>query len=255
MATGDANDMASRMLRVLPAKWFPDTAPVLNSILQGFGAGFAFIYQQIQALQAQSRMATSSDSWVDLLVADYRGGELVRRPGESDAKYLARFLPVFREAVTRQAMIDRLEALTGNTPWIFEMTRPYDTGAYGIALAYGNAAGSVGAGGYGSMSYPYQCLIQIAPPSGLGVANVAGYSIGPGGYGIGAIEYASLAFESPHVTSQDILDCITGCLMAGCTAWVILQQHTAPIYSYGPAPALVIGGLPLSLGSSVLILA
>ena len=137
MATGDAADMAARMRRVLPTGWFADEAPVLDIVLPGLGAGLSTLYGLIDYAALQTRLATVSDTWLDLAGLDYRGATFLRRPGETDTQYRARLLPILRDAATRPALIARLEAITGNVPWVFEPSRPADTGGYGIACGYG----------------------------------------------------------------------------------------------------------------------
>jgi hypothetical protein len=68
-------------------------------------------------------------------------------------------------------MIQALTDLTGRAPAIFEPQRPADTGSWdGPTLAYNTA------GGYGSLLLPFQYFITAYRPTGVGVANVAGYT-------------------------------------------------------------------------------
>ena len=63
--------------------------------------------------------------------SDFRGTKLLRRAAESDDAFRARLLPIFRDKATRAALVARLAAISGAAPWVFEPSRPADTGAYG----------------------------------------------------------------------------------------------------------------------------
>ena len=223
---GDTADFAQRLRRVLPTGWFPDTAPALDTLLQGLGQGWADLYAMLTTVQTQTRLTTVQGAFLDLAAADYRGaGGLMRRGGEPDAAYRARLLPIFRDRVTRPALIARLKTLTGNAPVVFEPTRPGDTGGYGIACGYGVA------GGYGSLVLPDQFFVTVQRPAGAGIPLVAGYGSPSGGYGVGRAVYGTLASELPHVTDMDIYAAVNDVRPAGSIAWVALTG--AAIGGYG----------------------
>ena len=77
--TGDQQDILARLRTVLPARWFPDDAPVLDGLLNGLASGWSFAYQQLQYVKAQTRIATATDVWLDIIALDFFGGRLVRR--------------------------------------------------------------------------------------------------------------------------------------------------------------------------------
>jgi hypothetical protein len=179
-------------------------------------------------VRLQARRLTASGPFLDMLSADFFGGFLPRRTGETDALFNARIgREMFREKGTRAGLIAAIEDLTGLIPAVFEPAYTMDTGGYGshgmtagTNLAYGAA------GGYGSLALPFQFFVTVERPTGQGVASVAGYGkIGgfngmPGGYGVGAIEYANPSMFVPQVTDQDILNVINDVRPAATIAWV-----------------------------------
>ena len=77
--TGDQQDMIARLRAVLPTRWFPDSAPVLDGLLSGLASGWSWAYQQLLYVKAQTRIATATDVWLDIIANDYFGGRLARR--------------------------------------------------------------------------------------------------------------------------------------------------------------------------------
>ena len=199
---------------MLPDRWFPDVSPVLDALLQALGTNWADLYSQLQYTGLQTRLATVSDGFLDMAAADFRDPSFSRRSGESDDAFRSRLLPIFRDKVTRAALIARLTDLGCTSITVFEPARPADVGGYGIAMGYGVA------GAYGSLSLLNQSFITLTRPAGQGIPNIPGYST-TGGYGIAAA-YARLSDEAPHVTDQDIYDVIVDTIPVGSVAWVRL---------------------------------
>ena len=129
--TGDQQDMMARLRAVLPTRWFPDSAPVLDGLLSGLASGWSWAYQQLQYVKAQTRIATATDVWLDIIANDFFGGRLARRVGQSDGAFRDRIQrELFRERGTRGAIIAVLHDLTGRAPLVFEPARTTDTGGY-----------------------------------------------------------------------------------------------------------------------------
>ena len=108
--------------------------------------------------------------------------------------------------------------LTGRAPIVFEPSRPADTGAYGTAAGYGAA------GGWGSLALPFQCFVTAYRAQGSGIATVAGYGGPSGGYGGGAIEYASLAMIQGQITDADIDAAIARVMPVSSIAWTRISN-------------------------------
>jgi len=241
MVTGDQNDMAARMRAVLPAGWFPDSAPILTAILAGFGAIWAQMYALLAWVRLQTRITTATGANLDLISLDFFGGDLQRRAGESDAAFEARIeRELFRPKGTRVAVVQELTDLTGQAPRIFEPRLTSDTGGYAIG-GVGYGAG----GGYGSLLLPFQFFVQAYFAVATPIANVGGYYAGAGwaggGYGAGAIEYADTENVPGLIQDADIYAGVNNVRPVGTIAWVAISA--APVL---PDPPSMPGGLVAS---------
>jgi hypothetical protein len=203
---GDAADMASRLLRVLPNNWFNSTAPLLNAIMLGLGNGWAAIYTLIGVVRSQARMITASGDFLDMAAADFFGGGLPRWPDESDAAYLIRIQQeLLRPRGTRAALSLALTELTGKAPVIFEPALTSDTGGYRL----GGVGYCVG-GGYGNLELPFQAFVTAFMPSGGGIPQLAGYDTG------GVLAYGSLPVVPQ---AADIFTTVVAVTPIGTIAW------------------------------------
>lgn len=202
------------------------STPLLDAVLAGIGWMLSQTFSVIQYVRLQSRVSTATDVFLDIAARDYTGTRFERRANESDASFRQRLLAYLPPGeATRQAVITRLTALTGNVPTVFEPTQPMDTGAYGYGgLGYGVA------GGYGSMALPFQAFVTVKRPVSQGVPNLAGYSgnasappYAPGGYGVGLIAYSSISTAFSGVTDADIYQAVADTQPAGATVWTRIQ--------------------------------
>lgn len=245
MATGDARDITARLQRWLPTGWFPgqavnadDTVPRVYAQLVSWASALASIWSQLSYAALQTRIATLTDGWVDLAAYDFFGLFLPRRMDEADATYSARIRrEVLRQRNTRAAVARVLVDLTGIAPVIFEPARPADTGVYGT-LNNGisgclSTQGYGVAGRYGSLLLPYQAFIDAFPPLVSGIPNVAGYGEatypgptlgGPGGYGVGAIEYGDLDMIVGALTEDDIFAAIDSVKPVATIMWTRIDS-------------------------------
>src|SRR5277367_3073021 len=102
---GDQQDMCSRLRAVLPTQWFPDSTPVLDAVLSGFASGWSWVYGILQYVRAQTRIATASDVWLDVIAMDFFGDRLIRWPNQDDGVLRDRITrELFRERGTRTAV-------------------------------------------------------------------------------------------------------------------------------------------------------
>jgi hypothetical protein len=74
--TGDQQDMLSRLRTVLPMRWFPDDAPILTGLLSGLASAWSWAHDLLQCVTAQTRIATATDIWLDIIAQDYFGNQL-----------------------------------------------------------------------------------------------------------------------------------------------------------------------------------
>lgn len=150
MATGDQNDMVARLRAALPSQWFPTTAagapsatPVLDGLLHGLAAAWAWLYGLIAYANLQARISTATDVWLDLISLDFFGHRFPRRAGEPDISFATRIKQeVIRPRATRAALTQALVDLTGHAPAIFEPANASDTGGYGsLGMTRGTGLG------------------------------------------------------------------------------------------------------------------
>ncbi|WP_234775164.1 hypothetical protein [Paraburkholderia tropica] len=175
MATGDQNDILSRLQSYLPRGWFGDwsESPIVGAVLTGVASVFAVTYTLIMFVWAQTRLATSSGGWIDIWAADFFGGNLPRKSNESDASYIARIkVALFQQKATRPAMISVLTQLTGRAPIIFEPNRPLDSGCLGANTGVNSFCGVAR---MGSLACPFSALITAYRPLVSGGSAGAAY--------------------------------------------------------------------------------
>jgi hypothetical protein len=217
---GDQQDMLMRMRAVLPTRWFPDNAPVLDGVLGGLANTWSWAFRLLSYVRAQTRIATATDIWLDIIALDFFGDRLVRRTGQGDEILRSRIRrELFRERGSREAIIAALRDLTGRAPIIFEPSRTTDTGGYSSTAHTSGGMGYGVAGGWGNLGLPFQCFITAYRSSGTGISTVSGWGNPFGGYGRGTLEYASLEMVLGQVTDDDIHATIADVLPVAAVGW------------------------------------
>jgi hypothetical protein len=237
MATGDQADIQSRLRQLVPPNWLPaGLTPIYDALLSGIANALSFAYGLFAYVRLQTRIATATDGFLDLIAADFFGSQLARGPGETDGSYRARIKAgIFRERGTRRSVVLILQQLTGRAPIIFEPQRAADTGGYGRAGSNSSLTGaptgqSTGlfygkAGGYGSTKLQQQAFVTAFRPIGKGIPNVAGYGISVAGYGVPSqSEYASLSMIETAVSDADIYAAINSVRPTCATLWTRIQS-------------------------------
>jgi hypothetical protein len=230
MATGDQNDMAARIRSYLPQGWFPsaglpitpatsavEPAPVLNAILQGFASALAFCYSLITYTRLQTRIATATDGFLDLIANDFFGTMIMRGLGQSDSLFRRVILGnLFIQLVTRVGITGVLVELTGRTPTIFEPSRPMDAFCLGIPQN-----GGLGYSQLGDYLMPAQALIIAHLPLTQGIPYVAGLGSTYGG--LTQSPYMNLPAPNSggnFVTAANIYAAVEASRAVGVTTWV-----------------------------------
>ena len=168
MATGDQQDVSNRLIAVLPP-WFPaGAAYVLTVVLQGPAWVGALVYGLIAFAGQQTRIATASGGWLDLIAYDFFARTLIRASGQDDTAFRSHIQrELLRPRATRPALVAAVLDLTATTPVVFEPWRPSDCGAYG----YGGLGYNV-AGGYGSLALPAQCFVRVTRGGGAADSDI-----------------------------------------------------------------------------------
>lgn len=220
MAKGDQHDFYNRLHTLLPVGWFADDSPVLHGALTACAKSLAWCHSLYVYARSQTRLETATSGWLDIAAYDFFGSSLLRPAGMSDKQFRMQIKTnLLRERGTRQAIIDIIEALTGNTPAVFETLRPADTGAYGgPALGYGVA------GRYGSYNLPYQAFVEVSRPNGKDTARVAGSDLLTTGYSNAPDEdYVAEKISARGVTDTQIFAAIAAVKMEGTLVWVRIR--------------------------------
>lgn len=226
MATGDSQDILSRLKALIPPTWYGDDSLIRNAILTGCSTALAWCYSLYLYAKLQTRITTATGGWLDIAAYDFFGVNITRASGQSDDLFRSIIKTnLFRERGTRQAIINILEDLTGKTPIIFEPSRPQDTGAYSSPnLGYGIA------GGYGSLLIPYQAFVTAYRPDGAGVPYISGYGATTAGYSIASRgEYASDTMFGATVSDDQIYQAVAAVKVEGTIVWVKIAG--SPPYS------------------------
>src|ERR1700734_598030 len=105
MATGDVQDIVARIKAVLPNGWFTGSTPILDGVLKGSAAALAQVYSLISYAQLQTRLATATDGFLDLISFDYFGSLYPRKPMEADSAFRSRIqAELFLERGTRHGL-------------------------------------------------------------------------------------------------------------------------------------------------------
>lgn len=214
MATGDTADILTRVKALIPFRWFSSSAPLRDAIVGGLSDISAWCYSWIAFARQQSRLATSTGVFLDILAFDFLGRYLKRNSLSDDAFRAKTKATILQERVTRSGMTNALTILTGTAPKIFEPWNTGDCGAYGFAMGYGCA------GCYGSLQFPGQAFIMAMRPNGQGVPNVAGYGDPQAGYGVGVGDYISQSQVSGPITDNEIYAMADLTKPTGVIAWV-----------------------------------
>ena len=174
MATGDQNDIVGRLKALLP-RWFSDSASLLSATLQGYASAAAFVYSLYAYAKQQTRIATATDGWLDMIAGDFFGSGLPRKAGQSDGSYRTSIqINLLRERGTRPGLEKVVQDITGIKPTVVEPMRALDTGGYGIRCGYGVA------GAYRpAVAMPYVTFVKVYRPtvaSGLSVSDADIYA-------------------------------------------------------------------------------
>ena len=222
---GNLTDVVARIKSMLPKGWFSDQSPNLTAILSSLAIPLVWLYGQLNYVQAQTRINSATDVWLDLAAQDYLGRQYHRKVDETDTVYRLRIKnAIFAGSATRPALLSSILSLTGSMPDIFEPANCQDTGSYG-AIAAGLSVRPCGLaygviGGWGSLQLPYQVFLTVKRPLTHGEAGLAGYGTGASGYGIGPTAYLDLSEMPGYVTDEDIQIRVCKSLPVNAVAWL-----------------------------------
>lgn len=183
MATGDQTNILARLKTLLPPGWFPASSsgqtsptPILDGILSGFSAIAAYGYSLIQYVKNQTRIATATDGWLDIISLDLFGGALPRNPGELDPAFRARIRAnLFLPANTRAALQAAVQSVTGYPVRMIEPWQPNDNARYGSSFYGYNRAARPGQYANGNQRTAGLIVCSLPASSGGGGQPRRGY--------------------------------------------------------------------------------
>lgn len=155
---GDITDLAARLKAQIPPSWFK-SSPKFDATLQGPAWALSTIYSQITYAALQTRIATATDGYLDIIANDFFGANLLRLTNETDGAYRTRILAnLFVKGPTRANMSAVLTLITGRTPDIFEPSNTNDSGGWDGAFYWDTGVGKWGA------PMPYQSFVTAYRP-------------------------------------------------------------------------------------------
>jgi hypothetical protein len=214
MGTGDIDDIFNRLKKYIPYGWFTNPTVNLDAILKGLATAYTDIYDLIEFTQSQTRIATATGIFLDLIAQDYLGF-FPRRAGENDATYRHRIqINILRERVTRPAIVSVLEDLTGRTPIIYEGWRPQDTNWLNGGFILNQSC-------YGSRSFPGQFFVKAFRPVQNGSAL---NGLNNPSYALNGNIFLGNGKNRLIITDRDILQAVQDTKAAGIIAWVNISD-------------------------------
>ena len=201
--TGSQPDILSRLQSYLPSGWFNvGEAPIKDALLTGFANMFAFLYSMLAYIKLQTRIATATDGWLDLIAYDFFGSTLARSPGQTDASFRNQIIStLLRKKNTVAAIESVIYQLLGTVPTVLEPNFAADTLCWDVPQSGGyDAVGIWGDSGL----MPLQVFVEVTVPGSLSIAPpyIGGYGNSVWGYGVGMAEYAVKPALSPVVTAD-----------------------------------------------------
>jgi hypothetical protein len=177
MAIGDQTNNLVRLKAALPGGWFKSNGdesgisptPILDAALSGFAGLAAWAYALLQYVKLQTRIATATDGWLDIVSLDFFGGSLPRLAGETDGAFRARIKAnLFLPANTRAALLNAVETVTGFPARIIEPWQPNDTFVWGRSFWGVNTAAHPGQWANGNQRCQALFACALPLPGGLG---------------------------------------------------------------------------------------
>lgn len=224
---GDVTDFLARLRGQIPQNWFPQPAPVLDSLLTGVSANLSAEYTLANFAFGEMRVATQTNGFLDLTGFDFFGTRFARLPNQQDGQFSAAIRKeVTRSRNTRAAIIQALYDLTGQTATIVEFFNGGDCGAISTP---GGTTGYIGlnvAGCWGSVAARTAFFVNAYRPATTGIPYLPGIGsqvTAPGfallGLSVGGGAWASLSEISGTVTDAQIYATVAATQASGAIGW------------------------------------
>ena len=215
MSVGDQQNIFTRLRAQFPKSWF-QTSPNFDATLQGPAWAISSIYAQITYATLQTRIATATDGYLDLISNDFFGTDLPRLPNEQDGPFRARILAnLFVKGPTRGNMSAVLTLVTGRTPDIFEPSNTTDSGGWDGAFYWDTGVGKWGA------PMPYQSFVTA-------------YRLITNAQSLGELDSWRWSFDSygawsdspvTSITDAAIIAAVESTRMTGTVVWLRIENN------------------------------
>lgn len=165
MATGDQNDLISRLQKWMPQGWYPATTGTrIYAVMAGLASVLSSIFGMIAYARLQTRIATATDGFLDIISRDYLANNLPRIPGETDAAFSVRIRAnIFLKANTRTNIQAYLQTITGYPVRMIEPWQPNDTFVWG--RSFWGVDTTVNPGQWANGNQRYCGLIALTLPA------------------------------------------------------------------------------------------
>jgi hypothetical protein len=233
-----------RLIATFPWIWGADTSwengGVWYALFYAYAVEYAFLSTAFVYAWTACRLDTCTDIELDLFAEDYFGDMLPRKPNETDASYRARIkAQLLQPQVTRPAITNILQALTGHPVRLLEPWNTGDTGGYGYS--YYNADSIITPARYGNPGLRYHGAIDVQfPEVPAGPIAQWGYDAGAGYFGYSTFQSSYIytgvywiPFPSPYLTRQDVINTILFIVAFGTVIGLKFVYSVLPIYVEG----------------------
>jgi hypothetical protein len=202
-----------KLLSKLPSSWFSDSAKtqggILYALLKAFANGLDYVEAGAAYVKAQTRIGTATDDNLEKIAFDFFGDNFDRRSGEPDESYRSRIIQeLFRDKVTRQAIIDAVESLGCQ---VVEFYEPWIDGFFpGYSYTDHNRL---------SNNNPYEAIIFVKRPLDPTVTAVLFTD-----YNYTDNNYIPVSTTNIYtIQDDDIFDIVEAVKAAGIRIWVVLD--------------------------------
>jgi hypothetical protein len=221
----DQQTIVQRIKATLPARWFGENTPILDTVLNSLAAGWVDLLALVDYLVMQTRIGTAFDGWLDLVAKDFFGHRIQRRLQETDTSFHQRIsTELLRDRCTRSAIYDTLLEMSGRPPLIFEPTNPQDTGCYSTAnTTEPGCFGYCISGGWGNLNSPFQAFVTAFRPVLPGIAMINGWGGSIGGFGAGLSSFTSSSTNSSWADDSEVYETVARAAAIGTIVWMSIQ--------------------------------
>jgi fibronectin type III domain protein len=160
--------LAGRIAALVPHGWAGDDAAqsgLYGDVLQSLGQQLEFVMTELLYAANAQRLTSETFPELDEASTDFLGSNVPRPAGMTDAAYAALIIQdLFQTAVTRAAISNGIQGLTGAVPRMLEPWNIFDTGVFDH-ISYMDVDTPANPARLGDASLAWQGFIETVPPS------------------------------------------------------------------------------------------